>query len=375
MSKLNTNDDKQIDNVIDSVIPDVPTSFSEVNKLNDTINKKYLNALDKALEIYNFHKITNYLLVTMGIILIFFGLIHGTLDNNSGLGIGTTNNSTSRQQSDSASYYGSASSRELAEEEEGKQPTGTSDSNNGLLGIDPRNVDNKPNTNQQQLNSTDQWISLLSGGAGFGLLVSSFFYKSQIYAQESVNNLAITNMVFKSHYTNYMIIRIASELRLIEIKRNWPEMKPQLDQVHTLPETVQIQKIKNLIVKQQQKSLQQEDLEDLLTTVKSNNTSSNNNSEPKDNTSEPKDNTSEPKDNTSEPKDNTSEPKDNTSEPKDNTSEPKDNTSEPKDNTISNKKTDPLTSFENLITIMTNQTKIHAELLKDLSKMEENRKS
>ena len=326
MSKLNTNYDKQIDNIIDSVIPDVP-SIPEVNKLNDTINKKYLNALDKALEIFNFHKITNYLLVTMGIILIFFGLIHGTLDLNNGSGIGTPNNSTSKQQSDSASYYGSASSRELGEEE-GKQPTGTSDSNNGLLGIDPRNVDNKTNTNQQQLNSTDQWISLLSGGAGFGLLVSSFFYKSQIYAQESVTNLAITNMVFKSHYTNYMIIRIASELRLIEIKRNWPEMKPQLDQVHTLPETVQIQKIKNLIVKQQQESLQKEDLEDLLTTVKSNNTSSNN------------------------------------------TSEPKDNTSEPKDNTISNKNTDPLTSFENLITIMTNQTKIHAELLKDLSRME-----
>ena len=335
MSKTNNNYDKPIDNVIESVIPDVTKSIPEVNIISDTINKKYLNALDKALEIFNFHKITNYILVTMGIILIFFGLIHGTLDLNNGSGIDTPNNSTTKLQSDSASHYGSASSREL-EEEEGKQPTGTSDSNNGLLGIDTpnvdnktnTNVDNKTNTNQQQLNSTDQWISLLSGGAGFGLLVSSFFYKSQIYAQESVTNLAITNMVFKSHYTNYMIIRIASELRLIEIKRKWPEMKPQLDQVHTLPETVQIQKIKNLIVKQQQESLQKEDLEDLLTTVKSNNTISNN------------------------------------------TNEPKDNTSEPKDNTISNKNTDPLTSFENLITIMTNQTKIHAELLKDLSSME-----
>ena len=335
MSKSNNNYGKQIDNVIDRVIPDVTTSIPEANKINDTINKKYLIALDKALEIFNFHKITNYILVAMGIILIFFGLIHGTLDFNNGPGIDTSNNSTSKQQSDSASFYGSASSKELGEEE-GKQPTATSDSNNGLLGIDTRNVDNKTNNNednktnnnQQQLNSTDQWISLLSGGAGFGLLVSSFFYKSQIYAQESVTNLAITNMVFKSHYTNYMLIRIASQLRLIEIKRNWPEMNPQLDQVHTLPETVPIQKIKNLIVKHQQESLQKEDLEDLLTTVKSNNTSSNN------------------------------------------TSEPTDDTSEPTDDTISNKNTDPLTSFENLITIMTNQTKIHAEVLKELSSME-----
>jgi len=41
--------------------------------------KKYIRSLDKALEIYNFHKITNYILVAMGIILISFGLINGTV--------------------------------------------------------------------------------------------------------------------------------------------------------------------------------------------------------------------------------------------------------------------------------------------------------
>src|SRR5688500_198406 len=310
MSNSNNNYDKQIDNIIDSVIPDVTTSIPKVNKINDTINEKYLNALDKSLEIYNFHKITNYILVAVGIILISFGLINGTLiqslqsnnmnittpqnlkdespivnlDPNNVSGIATPNNSSSKQQSAIASL-GSVSNREL--EEEGKQPTSTSNSNNGSV-LTTSNVDNKANTNQQQSNSTEssqnQWISLLSGGAGFGLLVSSFFYKSQIYAQESVTNLAITNMVFKSHYTNHLIIRIASQLRLIEIKRNWPEMKTQLDSIPPLPEKVQIQ-IENLLIKHQQESLQKEDIEHLLTTMKSNNTMSNNTSEPKDNTS------------------------------------------------------------------------------------------
>jgi hypothetical protein len=36
----------------------------------------------------------------------------------------------------------------------------------------------------------------------------------------------------------------------------------------------------------------------------------------------------------------------------------------------SNKNVDVLSSFENLITIMTNQTKIHADLLKNVSGME-----
>jgi ribosomal protein L12E/L44/L45/RPP1/RPP2 len=122
-----------------------------------------------------------------------------------------------------------------------------------------------------------------------------------------------------------MIIRIASQLRLIEIQRNWPEMAEQVGSIHPLLQNVRIQ-IENLKAKQQQESLKKEDLEDLLTFMNSANTLSN-------------------------------------------------NTSQPNDNTSGNKSIDPLTSFENLITIMTNQTKTHAEVLKSLSSMERNKKS
>jgi hypothetical protein len=296
----------------------------------------------------------NVFFYSYGIILISFGLINGTLiqglqsdslnnttlqnlkdekpigkpdpDPNNGSVIPTSNKSSIKQQANIGSLS-STSSRELAVEE-GVQPTDISKSDN-VSSIIASNIDNKADSNQQQSNSTglseDQWISLLSGGAGFGLLVSSFFYKSQIYAQESVTNLAITNMVFKSHYTNHMIIRIASQLRLIEIQRNWPEMAEQVGSIHPLLQNVRIQ-IENLKAKQQQESLKKEDLEDLLTFMKSTNTLSN-------------------------------------------------NTSQPNDNTSGNKSIDPLTSFENLITIMTNQTKTHAEVLKSLSSMERNKKS
>ena len=77
--------------------------------------------------------------------------------------------------------------------------------------------------------SNSHWLSLLGTGSGLALLVTSFFYKSQKYAQQSITNLAIINIVFKSHYTNHIITRILIQLRLIEVKKKWPEMKTEID--------------------------------------------------------------------------------------------------------------------------------------------------
>ena len=41
--------------------------------------------------------------------------------------------------------------------------------------------------------------------------------------------MAIINIVFKSHYTNHIITRILIQLRLIEVKKKWPEMKTEID--------------------------------------------------------------------------------------------------------------------------------------------------
>ena len=309
MTKSNGPDDyKKIDIVIDTVTPQVVKSIDDANQMNDQINQKYLNALDKSLEIFKFHKTTNYILVGLGIILISFGLIHGTIIEF------LTNNdpgATTQQQGNQNQVNGSL-------EEEGQLGATTKQS-----AVTNVSTTGSGSTNNNKVDlPQSQWISLLSGGSGLALLVSSFFYKSQIYAQESVTNLAITNMVFKSHYTNHLITRIAAQLRLIDVKRNWPEMSKDIDILPSLPETVQ-EEIENLRKKQQQGSLHEKDLENLLTRMKA--TGNNNNNA---------------------------------------------DVSTAGSGGTNNNNADVLSSFENLINIMTIQTKIHAELLKNLSTME-----
>ena len=76
MSEKDVGLDKKLDNVINNVADDVETSVKESNEMNQIINDKYLNCLDKALEIFSFHKTTNYILVIIGSFLIFWGVFY-----------------------------------------------------------------------------------------------------------------------------------------------------------------------------------------------------------------------------------------------------------------------------------------------------------
>ena len=289
MSVKDVDVDEKVDNVINTVASDVGTAVDESNDMNKKINERYVNCLDKALEIFSFHKTTNYILVTIGTFLIFWGIFYSAyVEYQQNLirqiqnGENNLTAVTPRELQNEQGNPTAVTPREKQEQQENNTLIKTlyekqyTLENNGFYSmaatasesmLNPipsvMQIQNPPftlppkqettNANQtppiketpkQIRNTTDQnqpttkepdssnshwWISLLSTGSGLTLLVTSFFYKSQKYAQQSITNLAIINIVFKSHYTNHIITRILIQLRLIEVKKKWPEMKTEID--------------------------------------------------------------------------------------------------------------------------------------------------
>jgi hypothetical protein len=317
--------DKKLDNVINNVEDGDKTSVKESNEMNQIINDKYLNCLDKALEIFSFHKTTNYILVIIGSFLIFWGVLYGAyveyveqqkqnkqIPNEQGNSTNSTsgekpneqvnrtpppsgekpneqvnrtpppsgekpNEQVNRTTSTSGikqytlennGFYSVAGSESMLNSKpsvtqiqvfplpganQGTTNTTTTGANPGTTnttttganqgttnttttGANPdrtgqiRNPpEQNPETTKEPDSSNSHWLSLLSTGSGLALLVTSFFYKSQKYAQQSITNLAIINIVFKSHYTNHIITRILIQLRLIEVKEKWPKRNTEID--------------------------------------------------------------------------------------------------------------------------------------------------
>ena len=271
MSEKDVELDKKLDNVINNVEDDVKTSVEESNKMNQTINAKYLNCLDKALEIFSFHKTTNYILVIIGSFLIFWGVFYSAYVDyvkqqiqikqiqNEQVNSTTPTSDIKQNTLENNGFYSLAASESFLNsmpsvtQIQGQPPfqlpgvnQGTTNNtttgvnqgttNNTTTGVNQDRIgqtrnppEQNPETTKEPDSSNSHWLSLLSTGSGLALLVTSFFYKSQKYAQQSITNLAIINIVFKSHYTNHIITRILIQLRLMEVKKKWPEMKTEID--------------------------------------------------------------------------------------------------------------------------------------------------
>jgi hypothetical protein len=63
-----------------------------------------------------------------------------------------------------------------------------------------------PQINKVDYNTFPDLTGIISGGSGIASLITLFFYKSQKYIQQSLTNLAITQMIYKSHYLSFETI-------------------------------------------------------------------------------------------------------------------------------------------------------------------------
>ncbi|HSF49590.1 MAG TPA: hypothetical protein VLA74_02415 [Nitrososphaeraceae archaeon] len=126
-----------------------------------TLDAQFIKVFDASVGTYYINKQINKIIVILGIVLIAYALIYHTY----------------------SSFY-----------------FDNSDSNtNQQLPID--NNGTKDNDNK-----LPDITGLISGGAGIASLITLFFYKSQRYIQQSLTNLAITEMIYKSHYLTFETI-------------------------------------------------------------------------------------------------------------------------------------------------------------------------
>jgi hypothetical protein len=137
-------------------------THTEGEKFWRILDNQFIKVFDASVGTYYINKQINKIIVILGIVLIAYALIYHTY---SSFNLSRSDSFTNQQQS--------------------------------LIDNNSTNVGD---------NELPDITGLISGGAGIASLITLFFYRSQRYIQQSLTNLAITEMIYKSHYLTFETI-------------------------------------------------------------------------------------------------------------------------------------------------------------------------
>ena len=241
-----------------------------------TLDNQFIKVFDASVGTYYINKQINKIIVILGIVLIAYALIYHTY---SSFYLNQSNSITNQQQS---------------------------------------LIDN--NSTKVSDDKIPDLTGLISGGAGIASLITLFFYRSQRYIQQSLTNLAITEMIYKSHYLTFEIVSDYHSSIFLSTGET-KNKKSSLDEINKLNKIL-YSYTTNYVNTLTSKSRFEEPTEPREETT-----------EPREETTEPPEETTEPPEETTEPPEETTEPPEETTEPPEETTEPPEETTEPPEET------------------------------------------